>query len=219
MDELRDSVARAKVFTNLDLNDGCHLIRLRKGDEHKTAFRTRYGQYEYKVMPFRLVNAPATFQTMINNILREFLDHRVVVYLDDILTYSENIEHYIKLVQQVLDRLEQHDLAVLLQKSVFHEEEVEFLEYIVKTSGVTISERKVKSLQKWAHPRSVKEVQILIGFANFYQRFIKDFSKVCKPITERFKGDSKDCRCGRELEEAFEKWKRMLTTAQILLHF
>jgi len=219
MDELRDSVARAKVFTNLDLNDGCHLIRLRKGDEYKTAFRTRYGQYQYKVMPFRLVNAPATFQTMINIILREFLDHRVVIYLDDILTYSENIEHYIKLVQQVLDRLEQHDLAVLLKKSVFHPEEVEFLEYIFKTSGVTISERKVKSVQKWAHPRSVKEVQILIGFANFYQWFIKDFSKVCKPITERFKGDPKDCRCGRELEEAFEKLKRMLTTAQILLHF
>jgi len=125
---------------------------MRKGDEHKTAFRTRYGPYEYKVMLFRLVNAAATFQTMMNTIIREFLDHRVVVYLDDILIYSENMEDHIKLVQKFLDRLEQLDLAVLLKKSVFHKEEVEFLGYIVKTSGVTMSDRKVKSVQNWAHP-------------------------------------------------------------------
>jgi len=93
---------------------------MRKGDEHKTAFRTRYGQYEYKVMPFGLVNSPATFQTMMNKILREFLDYRVVVYLDDIRIYSENIKDHIKLVHKVLDWREQHDLAVLLKKSVFH---------------------------------------------------------------------------------------------------
>jgi len=179
MDELRDRVAGAKVFTKLDLKDGYHLIRMRKGDEHKTAFHTQYGLYEYKVMPFGLVNALATFQTMMNKILTEFLDHRVVVYLDDILIYSENMDDHIKLIQRVLDRLEQHDLAVLLKKLVFHQEEVEFLGYIVKTSGVTMSDRKVKSVQNWAHPRSVKEVQIFTGFANSYPRFIKDFSKVC----------------------------------------
>jgi len=95
-------------------------------------------------MPFGLVNAPAMLQTMMNKILREFLDHGVVVYLDDILIYSENMDDYIKIVQKVLDRLEQHDLAVSLKKSVFHHEEVEFLGYIVKTSGVTMSDRKGK---------------------------------------------------------------------------
>ena len=103
MDELRDRVAGAKVFTKLDLKDGYHLIRMRKGDAHKTAFRTRYSQYEYKVMPFGLVNAPATFQTLMNKILREFLDHGVDVYLDDILLYSDNMDDHIKLVQKVLD--------------------------------------------------------------------------------------------------------------------
>jgi len=165
---------------------------MRKGDEHKTAFRARYGQYEYKVMPFGLVNAPATFQTMMNKILREFLDHGVVVYLDDILIYSENMDDQIKLVQKVLDRPQQHDLAVSLKKSLFHQEEVQFLGYIVKTSSVTMSDRKVKRVQDWAHPRSVKEVQIFIRFANFYGRFIKDFSKVFKPITEMLKGNPKD---------------------------
>jgi len=157
MDELRDRVAGARVFMMRDLKDAYHLIRMRKGDEHKTAFPKRYGQYEYKVMPFRLVNAPALFQTMMNKILREFLDHGVVVYLDDILIYSENMDDPIKLVQKVLNRLEQHDLAITLKKSVFHQDEVEFLGSIVKTSGVTMSDRKVKRVQNWAHPRSVKK--------------------------------------------------------------
>jgi len=106
MDEVRDRVAGAKVFTRLDLKAGYHLIRMRKDDEHKRAFRIRYGLYEYKVRPFGLINATATFQTMMNKILREFLDHGVVVYLDDILIYSENMDDHVKLVQKALDRLE-----------------------------------------------------------------------------------------------------------------
>jgi len=120
---------------------------MRKGDEHGTAFRSRYGQYEYKVMPCGLVNAPGTFQTVRNQILREFLDHGVIVYLDDILIYSENMEDHINLVQKVLDLLRQHDLAVSLKKSVFHQDEVKFLGYILKTSGVTMRDRKVKGVQ------------------------------------------------------------------------
>ena len=219
MDELRDRVAGAKVFTKLNLKDGYHLIRMRKRDEHKTAFRTGYGQYEYKVMPFVLVNAPATFKPMMNKILREFLDHGVVVYSDDILIYSENMDDHIKLVRKVLDRVEQHDLAVSLKKSVFHQDEVEFLGYIVQTSGVTRRDRKVKSVQNCAHPRSVNEVPIFFGFVNFYQRFIKDFSKVCKPITETLKGNPKDFHWGSEQEKAFEELKKRFTTAPILSHF
>ena len=135
---------------------------------------------------------------MMNKIQTAFLDHGVVLYLDDILIYSENMDDHIKLVQKVLDRLEQQDLAVALKKSVFHQDEVKFLRYIVKTSGVTMSDRKVNSVQNWAHPRSVKEVQIFIRFANVYRRFIKHFSKVCKPITERLKGNPKDFRWRRE---------------------
>ena len=125
----------------------------------------------------------------------------------------------IKPVRQVLDRLEQRDLAVSLKKSIFHTEEVEFLEIIVKTSGVTMSDRKIKSIREWAHPKSVKEVQIFIGFANLYRRFIKDFSKICKPITETLKGDPKAFYWGREQEEAFEELKGRFTTAPILSHF
>ena len=102
MTELRDQVWEAQIFTKLDLKDGFHLIRIRKGDEWKTAFQTHYGHYQYRVMPFGLVNAPATFQTMMNEILRQFLDQGVVVYIDDILIYSLTLEEHIILVRKVL---------------------------------------------------------------------------------------------------------------------
>ena len=178
MTELSDPVAGATIFTKMDLKDGYHLLQIKEGDEWKTAFRTRYGHYEYKVMPFGLVNAPATFQAMMNTILRKFLHHGMVVYLEDILIYSNNEEGHIELVKKVLAQLEDYDLAVSTTKSVFHVKEVEFLGYIVAVNGVTMSERQVQSIKDWKHPRSVKEVQILFGFANFYRRFIKDFSKI-----------------------------------------
>ena len=184
MTELRERVAGATIFTKLDLKDGYHLIRIRKGDDWKTAFRTRYGHYEYKVMPFGLVNALATFQAMMNTILREFLDHGVVVYLNDILIYSKSLEDHRALIKQVLARLERQDLATSLKKSVFHLDTVEFLAYIVRKDGVTMSKKKVESILSWKAPRSVKDVQIFIGFANLYRRFIENFSKVCKPITD-----------------------------------
>ena len=143
----------------------------------------------------------------------------MVVYLEDILIYSENMEANINLVQDVLDQLAQHDLAVSFNKLVFHQEELEFLVYIVKTSGVTMSDRKVKSVQNWAHPRSVKGVQIFIGFANLCRQFIKDFSRVRKPITKMLKGNPKDFQWGREQEVAFEEPERRFTMAPILWHF
>src|SRR5712664_768541 len=219
MSELRDLVAGATIFTKLDLKDGYHLLRIKEGDEWKTAFRTRYGHYEYKVMPFGLVNTPATFQAMMNTILREFLDHGVVVYLDDILIYSASQAEHIELVRKVLARLEEYDLAVSTTKSVFHVREVEFLGYIVAVDGVTMSERKVQTIKDWKHPRSVKEVQIFIGFANFYRRFIKDFSKICKPITETLKGDARKFNWGPEQNKAFEELKSRFTSAPILCHF
>ena len=115
MTELRERVAGATVFTKLDLKDSYHLIRIRKGDEWKTAFRTRYSHYEYKVMLFGFVNAPSAFQAMMNTILREFLDHRVVLYFDDILIYSKLLSEHKARIKQVLTRLERHDLAISLE--------------------------------------------------------------------------------------------------------
>jgi len=121
---------------------------------------------------------------MMNTILQECLDHGVVVYLDDILIYSSRMEEHEALVKQVLARPEHHDIAVFLKKSVFHVDTVEFIRYILGKRGVTMSEQKVESILNWRVPRLVKDVQIFIGFANFYRRFIENFSKGCKPITD-----------------------------------
>ena len=134
-------------------------------------------------MPFGLVNAPATFQAMMNKILQECLYHGVVVYLDDILIYSASEEEQIELVRKVLARLKEYQLAVSVTKSVIHKNSIEFLGYIVATNRVTMSERKVESIKNWKPPRSVKEVQIFIRFVNFYRQFIKEFSNICTPIT------------------------------------
>jgi len=150
--ELKDRVEGAKIFTKLDLKDGYHLLRILEGDEWKTAFRTRYGHFEYKVMLFGLVKVPATFQEMVNKILREFLDQGAVVFLDNILIYSESKEQHIKLVKKVLARLEEHQLAVSVTKSVFHVESVEFLEYIVEIDRVTMGERKGQVSNKMESP-------------------------------------------------------------------
>jgi len=208
MTELRKGVAGATIFSKPHLKDGYHLIRIKNGDEWKTAFHTRYGHYQYKVMPFGLVNAPATFQAMMNTILRHFLYHPVVVYLDDILIYSKSMEEHEALLKQVLARLERHALAVSLKKSVFHVDRVEFLGYIVGKRGVTMSEKKVKSILNWKAQRSVQDVQIFIGFANFYQQFIENYSKVCKSITKTLKTNG-----GRHLwywgEEQDTPWEEL----------
>jgi len=116
MGELKDRVAGAKRSTKLDLKDGYHLLRIWEGDEWQTPFRTRYGHFEYKVIPFGLVNTPATFQAMMNKILREFLDHGVVVCLDNILIYAESEEEHIEMVKKVLAKLEEHQLVVSVTK-------------------------------------------------------------------------------------------------------
>ena len=219
MTEFRDQVRDAQIFTNLELKDSFHLIRVRKGDEWKTAFRTRYGHYQYRVMPFGLVNAPATFQTMMNEILREFLDQGVVVYIDDILIYSKTIEEHIILVRKVLQKLREYRMAISLEKSVFHVKKVDFLGYVVATDGVTMNEKKVESVKAWRAPASVKDVQIFIGFANFYRRFIKNFSAICAPITNLLKGDPKKFFWGKEQQEAFDDLKRRFISAPILCHF
>src|SRR6266568_4111998 len=173
----------AKVFTKIDLKDGFNLLRIAKGDEWKTAFKTRYGSYQYNVMPFGLCNAPSWFQARMNEILHDLLDQGVIVYIDDILIYTESMRQHVDLVQKVLQRLMDARLHVSIDKSFFHLKEVEYLGYQITEQGISMSEEKVEAVQEWSLPHDVKEVQDILGFANFYRRFIEGFSKVCKPLT------------------------------------
>ena len=218
MDPLREQVKGATIFTKFDLRDGYYLLRIKEGDEWKTAFQTQYGQFEYKVMPFGLCNAPATFQGMMNKVLREFLDQGVVVYLDNVLIYSKDKESYVKLVWQVLTKLAQYNLAVAGHKSQFHVPETEFLGFIVNGKGIHVSKETTKSVREWAVSKNLRGVRNFIGFANFYRRFIKNFSSIARPLTDLTKKDW-GWRWGPEEQNAFDELNKAITTPPILKHF
>ena len=152
-------LGRAKCFTQLDLTNAYHRMRIREGDEWKTAFRTRYGHFEYQVMPFGLSNAPATFQGYINKILAEKLDVFVIVYLDDILIYTEDPgQAHVEAVRWVLENLRRHGLFANLKKCRFHQDEVRFLGYVVSAQGVQIEEERIKAVKSWPEPKSVRDI-------------------------------------------------------------
>ncbi|KAK3537154.1 hypothetical protein QTP70_002657 [Hemibagrus guttatus] len=164
----------ATVFTKLDLRSAYNLIRIREGDEWKTAFVTPTGHYEYLVMPYGLVNAPSVFQDFMHEVLREFLHKSVLVYIDDILIYSRSMADHRRHVVEVFQRLRDYRLFLKAEKCVFHQSSVQFFGYIIEHSGVRMDERKVAAVRNWPVPTSVMDLQRFLGFANFYRRFIQE---------------------------------------------
>ena len=136
-------------------------------DEEKTAFRTRFGLYLWRVMPFGLYDAPATFQSMMDNIFHDLLDNEVIMYLYNILVYTQSVDKYIPLVEEVLSQLDKANLGVNRKQSSFHIEKVEFLGYIISEQGIEMSEKKIEEVKNWAVLRKVKDILEFLGFANF----------------------------------------------------
>jgi hypothetical protein len=159
------------------------LVRIKEGDEWKTAFKTRYGHFEYNVMPFGLINAPAIFQHLINDIFRKFLDDFVVCYLDDILIFSKNREEHEQHVRPMLQKLRDAGLYTKLEKCVFHQPQVEFLGYIISNEGLIMDPKKIQVVTDWLTPKTIRDVQCFLGFANIYRIFIKNYSQVATPLT------------------------------------
>jgi len=184
MSELRSGLGKATIFTKLDLKNGYYLIRMAEGEEWKTAFKSRYGLYKYTVIPFRLCNAPSTFQSIINDVFSNMFDVGVIAYMDDILIYTETGEEHVALVRRVMERLRKARLCVCIKKSSFHQREVEFLGYKISNRGISMASTKVEEIRAWSTPEKVVDVQSIMGFANFYHRFIKGFSKIAKPLPD-----------------------------------
>ena len=214
---LLERLSGAKVFTKLDLRGAYNLVRICPGDEWNTTFRTRYGHLEYTVMPFGLTNAPAVFQHMANDIFRDFLDSFTIVYLDDILIYSKTQEEHDIHVRQVLQRLREYGLYAKLEKCSFDQNHVEFLGYVVSQQGISMDPSKVQTILNWQPPRSVRDVQCFLGFANFYRKFIKNYSNIVMPLTELTR-KNKSFTWSSSAAEAFENLKKAFTSAPILLH-
>ena len=214
------NIGRAKWYTKLDVIAAFHKIRITDGDEWKTAFRTRYGLYEWLVTPFGLANAPSTFQKYINWALRDYLDVFCSAYIDDILIYSngsraQHRDH----VRKVLQRLREAGLQIDIDKCEFEVKSTKYLGFIVEAEkGVRMDPEKVKAIMEWEAPTSVKGVQSFIGFANFYRRFIKEFSQIIMPIMKLVRKDV-SFQWNDEANQAFTRLKMMFTSAPILVLF
>ena len=181
--ESLERLAQARIYTKLDIRDAYHRIRIKEGDEWKTAFRTRYGHFEYTVMPFGLTNAPAQFQAYMNEALAGLVDVTCIVYLDDILIFSNSEEEHTGHVREVLERLRKAKLYVKLSKCEWHTDRTEYLGYVVSPEGVSIDPERVKTIQDWPLPASVRDIRVFVGFMNYYRRFIEGFSRIVLPLT------------------------------------
>ncbi|KJZ70756.1 hypothetical protein HIM_09840 [Hirsutella minnesotensis 3608] len=215
-----DRLSKAKLFTKLDLKDAYHRLRIREGDEWKTAFRCHYGHYEYQVMPFGLVNAPASFQQYINDALEGLVDIVCVVYLDDILIFSEDPEQHENHVKEVLQRLRKAKLYANLNKCEFSVKRVSFLGFVVDEYGIHMEKERVEAIAEWPAPRSIKEIQTFLGFTGFYRRFIKNYSKIVSPLTDCLrKRATKPLSLAKEALQAFGELKKAFQDGPILKHF
>ena len=226
--ELLDRFNGAKVFSKIDLKDAYFRIRIKEGDEWKTAFRTRYGHYEFLVLPFGLCNGPATFQSYISNALRGYVDHFCVVYLDDILIFSRNEAEHRQHLELVMERLRQSELYANPKKCSFYRQEVEFLGYLVNAEGVRMDPKRIETIVEWKKhpPKTYRDIQVFLGFCNFYRRFIFGFSRIATPIQSLLKGmknGRKPGLIGHDWQEAqqraFEGLIDCFTTAPILRHY
>src|SRR6266705_6365311 len=180
--DLLDAPSCVKVYTKLDLWHAYHLACITAGDEWKTSFHTHYSSYEWLVMPFSLTNAPAAFQRFINTIFANLLDVSLVVYLDNILTYSKDLASHREHVHKVLRRLRKHSLYANPKKCEFHTDTMEYLRYILSPARLTMSTEKIKAIQDWPEPCKVKDIQSFLGFTNFYQHFIHKYSDIVVPL-------------------------------------
>ncbi|KAL0167476.1 hypothetical protein M9458_035698, partial [Cirrhinus mrigala] len=214
LEELRG----AQVFTKLDLRSAYNLVRVREGDEWKTAFVTPTGHYEYRVMPYGLSISPSVFQTFMNEVFREFLHRFVIVYIDDILIYSRNLAEHRQHVQQVLQKLRQQCLYLKLEKCEFHLPSVQFLGYVISAEGVQMDQGKVTAIQNWPQPTTIKELQRFLGFSNFYRRFIQNNSSITAPLTSLLKGKPRTITWNPAAHEAFQQLKKIFSTAPLLHH-
>ena len=215
LDDMLDELSGSIVFSKIDLRSGYHQIRMSLGDEWKTAFKTKFGLYEWLVMPFGLTNAPSTFMRLMNEVLRAFIGKFVVVYFDDILIYSKSHDDHIEHLRVVFDVLRDARLFGNLEKCTFSTDRVSFLGYVVTSQGIEMDEAKIVAITSWPLPTTVTRVQSFLGLAGFYRRFVRDFSTIAAPLHELTK-NGVSFRWGPSQQQAFDALKSKLTQAPLL---
>ena len=215
IDDLIDQLSGARFFTSLDLAQGYHQIRVTKEDVPKTAFRTPLGHFQYLVLPFGLTNAPATFQSVMNEIFRECIGRFVLVYLDDILVYSRTPQQHIEHVRSVLEILRKNRFYAKLKKCQFMTSQLLYLGHIISEQGIRPDPAKIVALQGWKTPMNVHDVRSFLGFGNYFRKFVQAYSSLVLPLTELTKKD-KLFEWSPECEHAFQGLIWNLTNAPVL---
>lgn len=216
--ETLDRLNQAKYFSKLDMVGAYNLIRIQPGDEWKTAWVCRYGHFEYSVMSFGLCSAPSAFQAYVNDVLREYLDQFCVVYLDDVLIFSQSLSEHEQHVRLILQKLQDAKLSLKLAKCEFSVQTVSFLGFIISTDGISMDPSKIQAIQEWQPCRNVHDIQVFLGLTNFYRRFIKDYSKICTPLTALLKKDVK-FEWSTAAQLAFDSLKTAILSDPVLRHY
>jgi hypothetical protein len=199
----------ASVFSKIDLRSGYHQMKIQESDIPNTAFRTRYGLYEYTVMSFGLTNAPAYFMYLMNKVFMKYLDKFVVVFIDDILVFSKAEEEHEKHLRLVLEKLWSNKLHTKFSKCEFWLTKVAFLGHVIFAGGVSVDPGKVKDVLNWMPPTTASEIWSFLGLAGYYRRFIKDFSKIAKPMTKLLE-KKKAFEWTAECQASFEELRNVL---------
>ncbi|GBG65833.1 hypothetical protein CBR_g53805 [Chara braunii] len=216
IDDLLDRVQGCKYYNKIDLKSGYHQIAIRPEDQHKTAFQTRYGLYEFVVMPFGLCNALGTFHHAMNRIFHYYLDKFVVVYLDDILVFSKSVEEHAQHLGIVLSLLRQHKYKVNLEKCEFGRTKILYLGHEVPAAGIRPENAKVASIRDWPRPQTVTEVRSFLGMCSYYRNFVKNYSTVASPFTDITRLDT-PWDWSDECEAAFKQLKHALMNHEVLM--
>ncbi|MBW0490890.1 hypothetical protein O181_030605 [Austropuccinia psidii MF-1] len=206
------------IFSKIDLCGDYNLLRIKEGDEHLTAFGTKYGSYKYLVIPFGLANAPSSFQNLVNDLFADFLDDFVGVYLDDIMVFSNSEEENFKHVASVLQRLRDNKFFSKASKCLLHALSVDYLVYAVSSDGLKMDSSKFQQILNWPQPQKIQALQSFLGFSNFYCHFIENYSKEITALTSLLKKDSPFI-FSEEALSRFQILKEAFTTAPTLSHF
>ena len=215
IDELLDRLRGAKYFSKLDLTQGYHQVRVKEEDVHKTAFTTRFGQFEWLVMPFGVAGGPATFQRLMNNVLRDYLGKFVAAYLDDILIYSATLEEHLEHLRKVLLKLRENKLLAKESKCLFAKEGTEFLGHFGSADGIAVLPSKIKAVTDWPRPENVGQLRSFLGLAGFYQKFVWNFAEIAVALTNLLKKDTPYV-WSAECEKSFQALKKALTTTPVI---
>jgi hypothetical protein len=214
VDELLDELHGARFFTKLDLRSGYHQVRMFPGDIEKTAFRTHHGHYKFLVMSFGLSNAPATFQALMNDVLRSYLRRFMLVFFDDILIYISSWAEHLQHITIVLNELRAHSLHLKRSKCSFGAPSVAYLGHVISAEGVAMDADKVAAVSAWPPPRSARGLRGFLGLAGYYRKFIHNFGLIAAPLTRLLRRDA--FAWDKDAEDAFQVLKRALTTGPVL---